>query len=128
MTAGDILKEHTIVDIDDYVHVWDNRCVCYEPGTIDFEDAEQLQLLFEGLPDLEEWLDFPFKRDWEKRGIRMVINGKKQERTKWVHGGYLDNLSPEILQKVKEAIQKYEEERSNHTVLVKGWLGSGCDS
>ena len=108
MTANDILKMHTIVDIDGYVHVWDNRCVCYEADVIDFEDAEQLQPLFDGLPDLEDWIDFPFKRDLANRGIRMVINGNKHECRKWIHGGYLDNLPPEILKKVQEAIYEYE--------------------
>lgn len=42
-----MMKEHTIVDIDDYVHVVDGKVVCYEPDTMDFEDENQVSDFFD---------------------------------------------------------------------------------
>lgn len=35
---NDMLVQHTIVDIDDYVHVIDGKVICYKPDVIDFEN------------------------------------------------------------------------------------------
>ena len=111
MSINDMISGHTIVDIDDYIHVIDGKIVCYEPNTIDFEDAEQVKNLF-GIVS-EAFVHELLPEDCGKANTRLVICGKKENKNKWVFTEYIDDFPPEILEKLRNAVAAYEnQERS----------------
>lgn len=105
-TVNDMMKEHTIVDIDDFVHVVDGKVVCYEPDTIDFENFEQVENLFFVVSQMFTSDIFPENRG--KGNTCYVFNGTKKEKCKWVHSQGMHHFPPELMKKVQEAIYEYE--------------------
>ncbi len=111
-TVNDMMKEHTIVDIDDYVHVVDGKVVCYEPDTIDFKDERQVDNFFGLVTDLFVHDMFPI-RHYGKENTRLVMVGKKYDRKKWVFAEHISDFPPELVEKVRVAIDEYENRSSN---------------
>lgn len=118
MSVSDMMKQHTIVDIDDYVHVIDGKVVCYEPNTINFESEEQVKNLF-GIVS-EAFVHELLPEDCGKANTRIVICDKKGNKNKWVFTEYIDDFPSELLGKVRNAITAYENrERSERICVLK---------
>lgn len=107
----DMLNKHTIVDIDDYIHVIDGKVICYEPDTIDFESEEQVENLL-GIVS-QAFTRELLPEDCGKANTRIVISGKKENENKWVFTGYIDDFPSEVLEKVRTAIDEYKKRTSN---------------
>lgn len=117
MTVNDVMKAHTIVDIDDYVHVIDGKVVCYKPDTIDFNDEKQVETLFVFVKELFT-SDLLGKRhnDKHKGDVRAILTGHKSNVRKTVSFGYISDFPFDLLQKVRDEIYEYER-RSGDTLL-----------
>lgn len=105
MTVSDMMKAHTIVDITDYVHVIDGKVVCYEPDTIDFESLEQVENLFFVVSQM--FVGDVFPEDCGRGNTCYVFNGTKNEKCKWVHSQGMHHFPPELMAKVRVAVNEY---------------------
>ena len=106
MTANDILKMHTIVDIDDYVHIIDGKCVCYKPDVIDFTDEVQVADLFAIVSQL--WVAPDFPEIWGEGNTRAILTGYRTERKKCYSPSYIDGFPDELRKRVYHAIRDYK--------------------
>ena len=76
MSISDMTKQHTIVDINDYVHVIDGKVICYEPDTIDFESEAQVKNLFDIATNL--YKNGFYTEEYGHGNTRFVISGSKE--------------------------------------------------
>ena len=110
MTVNDVMKAHTIVDIDDYVHVVDGKVVLYRPNVIDFGNIEQVENLFFVVSQM--FVSDIFPEDRGKGNTCYVFNGVKNEKCKWVHSQGMHHFPPELMEKVRKAIDEYSVSRN----------------
>ena len=111
MSINDMINEHTIVDIDDYVHVIDGKVICYEPDTIDFESKEQVKNLFGMVSKLFVHELYPER--YGHGNTRLVIAGDKTNVRKHVHVEGMHHFPLELKEKVKVASDEYENRAGN---------------
>lgn len=111
MSINDMMGEHTIVDIDDYVHVINGKVICYEPDTIDFESEEQVKNLLDIATNL--YKNGFYTEEYGHENTRFVISGSKACVEKYGNVDDMTHFPSDIMAKVRAAIAAYEnQERS----------------
>lgn len=97
----ELLNEHTIVDVDDYVHVIDGKVVCYESDVIDFKNYEQVHNIMNALDRYFDESNPSLKSMFGVGKTRLIISGNKCDAIKDLGMGSIDDLPDEILEKVR---------------------------
>ena len=107
----DMMKQHVIVDIDDYVHVIDGKVICYEPDTIDFESEEQVKNLLDIATNL--YKNGFYTEEYGTGNTRFVISGSKEYVEKYGNIDDMTHFSSELMEKVRKAVNEYKNRSSN---------------
>lgn len=102
----DMMKQHAIINIDDYVHVIDGKVICYEPDVINFENEEHVASFFRFVDRLFN-CEEPFLQERRGKGnTRAILQGRKDNIVKTLGLARISDFPPELLEKVKEAINE----------------------
>lgn len=98
--AQKLINEHQFVNIDNYIHVIDGICVCFEPNTINFTDAQQVNDLFTFIESFKN--DAFFYARCGKNNTCVILTGNASESHKDVSCGCLNDLPKDKLEIVRE--------------------------
>lgn len=94
-----IIDTHYIVDIDDYIHIVDGKCICYEADVIDFTDMKQVQAFFNMVDNL---FSEPLLKDkYPLNETRAIITGTKSVFEKSLSFSSINDFPEDILEKVR---------------------------
>ena len=105
----EMMNEHTIVDIDDYIHVIDGKVICYEPGVINFHNTEHVASFFRFVDRLFN-CDEPFLQECRGKGnTRAILQGAEDNIVKTLGLAHISDFPPEIMEKVKAAVEEYKQ-------------------
>ena len=102
----DMLKQHIIVDINEYIHVVDGKVICYEPDTIYFESEEQVKNLFDIATNL--YKNGFYTEEYGHGNTRFVISGSKEYIEKYGNTDDMTHFPPELLEQIRKAVKDYE--------------------
>lgn len=94
-----LMNGHQFINIDNYIHVIDGICVCFEPNTINFTDAQQVNDLFTFIESFKS--DAFFYARCGKNNTCVILTGNASESYKDVSCGYLDDLPKDKLEIVR---------------------------
>lgn len=108
MSTNNMMKQHTIVDIDDYVHVIDGKVICYEPNTIDFTDKDQVNDFFDMIAKV--FTHELLQARYGKNNTCVIISGIGSNREKIISMSGMHHFPPELMEKIKVAVCEYEEQ------------------
>lgn len=104
MTIQEMLGQHTIVDIDDYVHVIDGKVICYEPDVINFENEDHVASFFRFVDRLFN-CEEPFLQERRGKGnTRAILQGTKANIVKTLGLARISDFPSEIMEKVQQLI------------------------
>lgn len=94
-----IIDMHDIVDIDDYIHIVDGKCICYDVDVIDFTDMKQVQAFFDMVDNL---FSEPLLKDkYPLNETRVIIAGTKSIFEKSLSFSSINDFPEDILEKVR---------------------------
>ncbi|MBU5446320.1 hypothetical protein [Blautia sp. MSJ-36] len=111
MSISDMMKQHTIVDISDDLHVVDGKIIYYETDTIDFESEEQVANFFRMVNDL--FVNDFYTEEYGHGNTMLVISGSKDYVRKYVNIDDMVHVPDELLTRVGKAIDEYKSRTSN---------------
>ena len=94
-----LISQHSIINVDECIHVVDGICIYYEPNTIDFTDVKQLQDLFDFVETFKH--DAFLNERHGKNNTCIFLSGVASKREKDVGFDYLTVLPEDILEKVR---------------------------
>ena len=101
-----MLEQHTIVDINDYIHVIDGKVICYEPNTIDFESEEQVKNLLDIATNLYQ--NGFYTEEYGHENTRFVISGSKTCVEKYGNIDDMTHFPLKLKKKVRAAMDEYK--------------------
>lgn len=106
MSVDDMMKQHTIVDINDYIHVIDGKVICYESNTIDFGSEEQVKNLLDIATNLYQ--NGFYTEEYGHENTRFVISGSKTCVEKYGNIDDMTHFPSELKKKVRIAMDEYK--------------------
>ena len=105
MSVSNMMKQHTIVDINECLHVIDGKVIYYDPDTIDFESEKQVENLLGMATDL--FVNDFFTEEYGHGNTMLVISGCKEYVDKYVNIEDMVHVPPELKEKVQQVIAEY---------------------
>lgn len=96
-----LISQHSIIDVDECIHVVDGICIYYEPNTIDFTDINQVKDLFDFIETFKH--DAFLNERHGKNNTCIFLSGSVSEREKDVGFDYLTVLPEDKLEIVRRS-------------------------
>lgn len=96
-----LISQHSIIDVDECIHVVDGICIYYEPNTIDFTDINQVKDLFDFIETFKH--DTFLNERHGKNNTCIFLSGSASEREKDVGFDYLTVLPEDKLEIVRRS-------------------------
>ncbi|MBU5446323.1 hypothetical protein [Blautia sp. MSJ-36] len=114
MSISDMMSKHTIVDVNEHIHVVDGKVIYYEPDTIDFEDENQVSDFFDIVSEI--FVNELLPERYGKGNTYAVITGMKSDRTKSISTQGMHHFPLELKEKVQQAVVEYENQLKNEHI------------
>lgn len=108
VSITEMINQHTIVNIDDYIHVIDGKVICYKPGVINFHNTEHVASFFRFVNRLFN-CDEPFLQERRGNGnTRAILQGTEDNIVKTLSLARISDFPPVLQKKVKAAVDDYK--------------------
>ena len=96
-----LISQHSIINVDECIHVVDGICIYYEPNTIDFTDINQVKDLFDFVETFKH--DAFLNERHGKNNTCIFLSGVASKREKDVGFDYLTVLPEDKLEIVRRS-------------------------